>query len=129
MKKLFTMTFVLTLCALLISPIYTTQADYFKTEYTQQEIKELITYKAKVYGVSEKTMNHIVNGESSYRQRAIKKNDGKIGCTARGTIQLNDCYMGKGIPDKLAFHPPYAIDKLALELKRGQCGQWSTCPQ
>jgi hypothetical protein len=126
MKKLFWITF-LTLCALLLSPIYTTQSDDFKKEYTEQEIKELITYKAKVYGVSEKMMNHIVGGESSYKQRAIKKNDGKVGCTARGTIQLNDCYMGKGIDEKLAFHPPFAIDKLAYELKRGNCKAWSTC--
>jgi soluble lytic murein transglycosylase-like protein len=129
MTKLFMTTFVLTLCALFISPIYTTQADYFKTEYTKQEVKELIEYKAQKYNLSNKLMNHIVANESSYNQYAYNPNDGVKGCDSRGLIQLNDCYMGKGIPDKLAFHPPYAIDKLALELKRGQCGQWSTCPQ
>lgn len=99
-----------------------------KDQYTKQEIQTLIHKFAKQYGVSETVMNHIVSKESGYNQYALHKNDGKTGCDSRGLAQLNSCYMGKDIPDSLAYHPPYAIDKLAYELKNGQCKQWSTCP-
>lgn len=128
MKHLFITTFVLTLCLFITNPLQIAQADYFKTEYTKEEVKELIEYKAEKYNLSNKLMNHIVANESSYNQYAYNPNDGSKGCDSRGLIQLNDCYMGRGIDARLAYHPPYAIDKLAYELKRKQCGQWSTCP-
>jgi len=96
--------------------------------YTKEKIKERIKHYANYYHVSEATMIHIVEKESSYNVKAIRHNDGRTGCTARGLAQLNSCYMGKGIPEKDAYNPEFALDILARKLKNGQCKQWSTCP-
>lgn len=129
MKQLFMITFFLTVCLFITNPLQIAQADYFKTEYTKQEVKDLIQLKAEQYNLSNKLMNHIVANESSYNQYAYNPNDGSKGCDSLGLIQLNDCYMGRGIDARLAYHPPYAIDKLAYELKRKNCNAWSTCPK
>lgn len=102
-----------------------------RTFTTKEDIDALIEEKAKEYGVSSWTMKHIVRNESTYNTEAlgdrgyICPRTGQI-APSRGLVQINKCYW----PDeyKLAYDPEFAVTFLAIQLKKGRCHYWSTCP-
>ncbi len=131
MKQLIMITFVLTLCALLISPIYTTQADYFKTEYTKQNIKYLIEYYADKHNVSANVMSKVVNCESGYNPNAVNWQDShKLSKGSHGVAQFSKetfksyaKQMGKDYTDP--YNPKEALDVMGYMFSKKQQNQWS----
>lgn len=88
-------------------------------------IAKLVNEYADYYGVDRKAMQLVVANESKYVYNQHTKNDGRTGCHANGLIQLNTCYLGKGISIKDANNPHFALDLLARKIASGDGRLWT----
>lgn len=90
-----------------------------KTSWTVDEVKELTNYYADEYGVSRKTMNTIISGESGY----IYDLPGDHG-TSWGACQIH-------LPDHTditkedAMNPDFCLDWTANQIKQGRARMWT----
>lgn len=105
-----------------------------KTEWTTDEVKELVNIYADKYGVSRATLHRIVSGESSYQ---VKPKDGDMNITcptginkgnpvrARGAVQITECYFPE-VTDEQAYDLEFSLNFLAEKVQKGQGYLWST---
>ena len=92
-----------------------------KVEISSPEwIKGRITHYAKYYGVSEITLNNVVNCESRYNPQAVGYNG-----TSYGLVQIH-LPAHPDITKKDAINIEFALDFLARMLKNGKGYMW-TC--
>lgn len=123
---------ILTLLGLFVVSYTKAQSVIAPISYPTPTIKDTISFYAKDYGVSAKTMEKIIKNESSYNPKAI--GDMNITCKktgkpvrARGIAQITECSFPE-VTDEQAFNPIFSIQFLAEKLSQGKCSLWTTCP-
>ncbi len=116
------------------APVQEYTVPEIKTEWTTDEVKELVNVYADKYGVSRATLHRIVSGESSYQ---IKPKDGDMNITcprginkgkpvrARGAVQITECYFPE-VTDEQAYDVEFSLNFLAEKVQKGQGQLWST---
>lgn len=102
-----------------------------KTEWTTDEVKELVNIYADKYGVSRATLQSVVNCESSYNYRAVNMQDshatgrGSFGTAqfAKSTFESFSQKMNKEYDD--VFNPEQSLDVMAWAFSKGYANHWS----
>lgn len=102
-----------------------------KTEWTKEEVKELVNIYADKYGVSRATLHFVVNCESSYNHRAVNMQDrhatgrGSFGTAqfAKSTFESFSKKMDKEYDD--VFNPEQSLDVMAWAFSKGYANHWS----
>lgn len=91
-----------------------------KTEWTVQEVKDLVDYYADKYGVSRTTMQKVVNCESSYNYKAVGDGGKSFGLSQIHTPSH------PSITYKESTNPNFALDFMASNISKGKGNMW-TC--
>lgn len=88
----------------------------------KEAIISLIKQKSAYYGVEAIIPIAIVEAESSYKVNAVGD-----GGNSYGLVQIH-LPSHPTITKEQALDPYFAIDFLVLNLSKGKCKMWSTCP-
>ena len=88
----------------------------------KEGIISLIKLKSALYGVDPIIPIVIVERESSYKINAVGD-----GGNSYGLVQIH-LPSHPSITKEQALDPYFAIDFLVLNLSKGKCKMWSTCP-
>ena len=62
-----------------------------KTEWTVQEVKDLVDYYADMYGVSRQLLHKVVNCESSYNYKAVGDGGKSFGFISASFVDFLGC--------------------------------------
>lgn len=93
-----------------------------RSEWTKQEIIELIQKVARAEGVDPDLAVRVATCESGLNPYAVNKNTN--GTTDRGLYQWND-YWHPEITDEMAFNPYYATLHFCRAVKAGNLSWWN----
>lgn len=91
-----------------------------KTEWTTDEVKELVNIYADKYGVSRATLQSVVSCESGYNHKAIGD-----GGKSFGAVQIHNPSHPK-ITREQAENAEFALNFLAENVSKGKGSMW-TC--
>jgi len=107
-------------------------APIVKTEWSVQEVKDLVDYYADKHGLSRQVLHKVISCESQYNQMAYNGNDkhadsvGSLGVAQFGisTFKGFAKQMGRTDYDN-PYNPNQALDVASWAIKNGYGNQWS----
>jgi hypothetical protein len=115
----FSMSWVLTV-AHAEAPVQEYTVPEIKTEWTTDEVKELVNVYADKYGVSRATLQFVVSCESGYDYKAIGD-----GGKSFGAVQIHNP-SHPTITREQAYDADFALNFLAENVSKGKGSMW-TC--
>lgn len=103
-----------------------------KTEWTIQEVKDLVDYYADKHGLSRQVLHKVIACESQYNEKAVNwKDSHKLSKGSHGVAQFSkETFIGFAKQmDRLDYDDPYnpnqALDVAAWAIKKGNGNHWS----